>query len=221
MSHLHIWGAQTVLWPAREWSHPQERLQAWMVRHISLSHGDSVDRYCHQVTYRCGVAAPEVSHNWEGIVLISHIKVNKASHVCSSLRITVSHMWVGDLAIEKLDLGLHLVVCAHPLKQCCRRCYSPHHPLEKIAQWVRGRGGTAHFLREIMLLSATATLWKTSRRTVSSLQKGKTPISLSGDRGWHIPCRLTGSTWYAFVPVDNRACHRGELSYPWACNGLS
>jgi hypothetical protein len=63
-----------------------------------------------------------------------------------------------------------------------------------------------------MLLSATATLWMTSRSMVSSCLKGKIPISLSGDQGWHIPWRVTGSTWYAFVMVDNRACHGGELS---------
>lgn len=65
--------------------------------------------------------APEVSHNWEERVLTSQSKVNKASHVCSSLRTIVSRMWIDNLVIEKLDLDLYLVVCVHPLKKYCRR----------------------------------------------------------------------------------------------------
>lgn len=71
-----------------------------MVLHGPLSHGDSGDTYCHQVTCRWRVVAPEVSHNLEERVLTSQSKVNKASHVCSSLRTIVSHMWVDDLVIE-------------------------------------------------------------------------------------------------------------------------
>lgn len=171
-------------------------------------------RFCrqilHQVTYRCGVVAPEASHNWEERVLISQ----------RLLRTIVSHMWVGDWAIEKLDLDFHLVVCAHPLKQYCRRLlFIPQSFRENHK--VTEREGDSTFSEEIMLLSATATLWKTSWRMLFSLQKGKTPISLSGDREWHTPWRSTGNTGYAFVPVDNRACRGGVLSFPWACNGLS
>ena len=85
-----------------------------MVLHGPLSHRDSGDTYCHQMTYRCRVVVPEVSHNWEERVLTFQSKMNKASHVCSSLRTVVTFMWVDDLVIEKLNLDLYLVVCVHP-----------------------------------------------------------------------------------------------------------
>lgn len=135
----------------------------------------------------------------------------KPFHVCFSLRTIGWHMRVDDWAIEKLDLDPHLLICAYPQTQdYTRLLFTPSSFRENCT--ANERKGTVHFLREIMLLSATATLWVTSRSMVSSRLKGKIPFSLSGDQGWHIPWRFTGSTWYAFVTVDNRACHRGVLS---------
>lgn len=120
-------------------------------------------------------------------------------------------MRVDDWAIEKLDLDPHLLICAYPLTQYYTwLLFTPSSFRENCT--ANERKGTVHFLREIMLLSATATLWVTSRSMVSSRLKGKIPFGLSGDQGWHIPWRFRGSTWYAFVTVDNRACHRGVLS---------
>lgn len=158
--------------------------------------------------YRCGVEAPEVL---EERALNFQSNVSGASPCLLLIKDhSVAHVG-GWLSHWEAGLGRSFTSCAYLLMPYYRRLlFTP--PSIRESHTANEREETVHFLREIMLLSAKATLWMTSRSTVSSRLKGKIPISLSGDQRWHIPRRFTGSTWYAFVIVENRACHGGELS---------